>query len=142
MVADEIAAYLAAAGLGLTTAAPNPNLFARPFPFDAPDQAVAIDVYGGHDSERIFGTGKAATIGEHPLFHVYVRDQRDNDASAAALAQQIYDFLDCATPGAIGSPAVYYWDIRSTDGPPKFMGSDGNNRSIYVLTFLADKARS
>lgn len=142
MVADDIAAYLAAAGLGLTTAAPTPNLFARPFPLDAPSHAVAIHVYGGHPSTRVFGSGKSSTVGEHPLFYVFVRDDRDNDAVAAALAQSIYDLLDNLGPLSLGSPPVLYEDIRSLDGPPKFFDTDANQRSIYILNFAADKARS
>lgn len=140
MVADELAAFIAGAGLGLTTAAPTPNLFARPFPLDAPDKAVAIDVFDGKRSDRVFGTGKTATVGEHPVFHVFIRDNRDNDAAAAALAYQIYDLLDNAGPVVLSS--VLYRDIKSLDGPPKFLSADENKRPTYVLRCEADKDRS
>lgn len=140
MVADDIVAVLEAGGLGLTTGAPTPNLFATPFPENAPDKAVAVDVYGGHPSDRVFGTGKPAVVAEHPSLHVFVRDEQDKDAQAAALAMSVYDLLDGMGPVTLGG--VLYRDVRAPDGPPKFLGFDGNLRSVYVVNFDVDKDRS
>jgi hypothetical protein len=53
---------------------------------------------------------------------------------------QIYDLLDNMGPVTLGG--VLYRDVRCPDGPPKFLASDANLRSIYVINFDVDKERS
>lgn len=140
MVADEIVTYLAAAGLGLVASGAGINLYPTPYPLSAPDRAVAVDVYGGRKSDRTFGPSLQAPANEYPLFHVFVRDSRNNGAAAASLADSIYKALDNLGPTTLSG--VAYRDVVSVDGPPKFLGFDENQRPMWVLNFQATKDRS
>jgi hypothetical protein len=132
MVADEICELLTGAGLGLDGS----NLFPEAFPAHAPDTAVAVDVYSGLPSDRYQTDEQQRAALEYPLFHVFVRDERDKSGRAGALAQAIYDALD-GSGGVLAG--VYYHDIQSLDGPPKGPVFDDNDRPVYVLNFGATK---
>jgi hypothetical protein len=136
VVQDEVATAIVALGIsGITSA----NVFPRTFPAGAPDRAVAVHVYGGLPSDRVFG-GALTIVNEYPLLHVFVRDDQDNEARASTTAKAIYDALDGLGPTTLSS--VAYRDLRSLDGPPKFLGEDENHRPVYVLNFGATKDRS
>lgn len=134
MVVDEIAAYLAGAGLGLTLGT---NLFTVPFPVTAPDQAVAIDVYASQPADRTFGPSLTQPLGEHPEFNVFVRDARENAQAAQTLAYQIFRKLDFLGPVTLSG--IVYRDVRAVGGEPKFMAFDQNMRPIYTMTLVCDK---
>lgn len=140
MVADEICTYLAAAGLGLVYGGAGANLFDLPFGPGSPDAAVCVHAYSGARSERTFGPSLAAPASEHPFFHVLVRGTRSDPAAALALADSIYKKLDGLGPVQLSG--VTYRDVRSADGPPKFLEFDGNQRPIYFIDFHVDKDRS
>lgn len=140
MTAQEIAAYLAGAGLGLSTSAPA-NLYSRPLGLGAPDAAVHVVVTDGSRSDRAFGT--AAPVNEYPRFQVMVREAVGRDAQAEQLCHRIYVLLEglCAKASVTLSGTVYR-DIQPITGPPKFLSYDGNGRPRYYCEFEATKDRS
>lgn len=138
MLGTEIVAHLAGAGLGLTAGT---NLFSVPFPESAQDDVVSVVTYGGGASERSFGPSLQAPAAEVDVrFQVMVRSGRDGAATAEALADAIYKKLDGLGPLSLSG--VLYHDVVSTDGPPKFLSFDDNNRPRYYMNFAATKERS
>lgn len=137
MLAGEIVTYLASAGIGLTAGA---NLFAVPFPEASPDVAAYVDVFGGQLNTRTFGPSLQAPLGENVDFLVVVRGVREGAAAAETLADSIYKKLD--NLGPVTLTGVLYRDVRTTEGPPKFLAFDPMNRPLYYCAYLADKDRS
>jgi len=134
MTPDEVATYLAGAGLGLTLGV---DLFDVPYPVLAQDRAVAIDIYNSLPADRTFGPSLTQPLGEHPEFNVFVRDARGNDAAAKTLAYAVFRKLDFLGPVTLSG--VLYRDIRAIGGEPKFLAFDDNQRPVYSMTFLCDK---
>lgn len=137
MLGSEIALYLASAGIGLTAGS---TVFDVPFPEASPDQAAYIDVFGGRNNDRTFGPSLQAPLGENVDFLVVVRGTREGAAAAEGLADSIYKKLDNLGPVTLSG--VLYRDVRTTEGPPKFLGFDQNNRPLFYCAYLADKDRS
>ena len=133
MLPLEVATYLSTAGLGLT---PGINLFDRPFPEAAQDQAVYVEALPGRPNDRTFGPSGQAPLGEWPSFLVMVRDSRENDGAAELLAQRIYRALD--NLGPVTFSGVLYRDIRATLGAPT-LTYDHSDRPLWVCHFEADK---
>jgi hypothetical protein len=137
MLPGEIATYLAGAGLGLTLGT---SLFAVPFPEAAQDRAVYVEIFGGRENDRTFGPSLQAPLGENVEFLVIVRDSKDSAQAAEQLANDIYKKLDSL--GVVTLSGVIYRDVHVTQGPPRFLAFDQNNRPLYYCAYEADKDRS
>jgi len=137
MLPGEVTAYLVSAGLGLTFGT---NLFAVPFPEAAPDRAAYVEIFGGSPNDRTFGPSLQTPLGEFVEFLVLVRDSKESAQAAELLAHDIYKKLDNLGPVTLSG--VLYRDVHATQGPPKFLGVDENNRPLYYCAYEADKDRS
>ena len=94
MLGDEIATYLAGAGLGLSLSSTSGGVvFGVPFPPEAPDTACCVIEYGGGPPLDAFGASLSAPVYEQPRFQVLCRDRSDNAATCRALANSIYKAL-------------------------------------------------
>ena len=145
-VLDDVASYLAGAGLGLTvaTTSASGSLYKVPFPEAAPDAAVSLIVYAGQEAIRAMGTAttslaNAATpVAEVVRFQAVVRKDRDSFESCVSLAENIHKTLDHVANVTLGSTRYLY---IKTLGPPAFLGFDGNARPRYFVNAEARKER-
>jgi len=136
MVADEIAAYLAAAGLGLVAGT---NLHSVPFPASAPDLSVAvIDDEAGAESLESFGPSLSPVDVERPELLLLVRGPRDGGEAAKALAYAVYKALRRLGPVTLSGVLYHHVGAR----PPHFLAFDANNRPIYSFVCNVWKAES
>lgn len=135
MLGDELATYLAAAGLGLTVGT---NLFSVPFPASAPDASVCVVEWGALASEETFGASLSAVAMEKPLFKVMVRGARDAADTARQLAGQVCKKLRRLGPATLSGVAYY----NVTAEPPQFMSFDDNGRPRWHFDGTAFKAES
>lgn len=142
MLVDEVGGYLASytPSLGLTVGT---NLFEMPFPTTAPDACVALDPVGGQKSSFTLGApyGQVTRpLDETVIFTVFVRGGRDGAQAAQTLARQIYAALDGLLHTTLSG--VVYIDVRSMHAAPVRLDPDKNQRSLWALTFQAQKGIS
>lgn len=136
MVADEIAAYLAGAGLGLVAGT---NLYSVPFPASAPDLSVAvIDDDAGPEPLGSFGPSLSAVDVERPELLLLVRGARDDGEAAKAKAYAVYKALRRLGPVTLSGVVYHHVAAR----PPHFVAFDANNRPIYSFVCDIWKAES
>ena len=139
MLGDEIATYLAGAGLGLSLSSTSGGIvFGVPFPPEAPDTACCVIEYGGGPPLDAFGASLSAPVYEQPRFQVLCRDRSDNAATCRALANSIYKALRHFS-GTIGG--VSYGFIQAVQ-PVAFLKFDENNRPYYYSEFDCRKQES
>lgn len=128
-VRSDIAAYLAAQGLGTVAT----DIFYSLLP-DSPDLCTAIFEYAGRPGEYGGGTG-AATI-EYPRFQVVTRGLTDN--AAESRIQAVYAALELVSMETIGGG--FYHAIRALGRPAMHpSGRDENNRYRCLCNFEATK---
>lgn len=139
MLGDEVASYLAGAGLGLSaTTAGGTVIFADPFPPTAPDTAVCIIEYGGSGSDDAFGPSLSSPVFEHPRFQLLCRDRPDNALACRTLAHNAKKKLRHFS-GTMGT--VTYGYVRAL-GPVFFLKYDENARVHYACNFECTKQES
>ncbi len=144
-VLDDVASYLAGAGLGLTVAtSATGNLYKVPMPEAAPDAATCIVVYGGLPSVRAMGasttalSNAASPVAEVVRFQVLVRKSAQAFEACVTLAENIHKALDHVANQTLGS--ARYLHIK-TLGPPAFLAFDDNLRPRYFINAEATKER-
>ena len=137
MLVDEIGTYLAGAGLGLTLAAPSPNLFTTPFPLNAPEAAVCLVSLTG-TVHGTFGVSLSAPAIADERWKVIVRDTRERAQAAQTLAQAIYKKL--RRLGPVQLSGVQYHNVKAE--LPAFLNFDDNQRPMYHFDCEAWKDES
>jgi len=137
MLTDEVATYLAAAGLGLTVGGASANLFTVPFPGPAPDASVCIVDDAAQRSEQTFGASLSAPAVERPDLLVMVRDGRDRTIQARTQAYAVYKKLRRFDGTLSGVP---YLNIDAE--PPQYVGEDANQRPVFSFNCQVFKAES
>jgi len=145
MLGDEIAAYLANAGLGLSlTSTSGGRIFAVPFPPDSPDSASCVIEYGGSANVDAFGPSLAAPVLQQIRFQVLARDHSNNQLACRSLAEQIYMHLrhfSGVLSGSTGGSVTYAF-VKCIV-PPFFLKFDENQRCIWAAgDFEALKSES
>lgn len=136
MVSDEIATYLAGAGLGLTLGT---NLYDVPFPIGPgqPDAAVAVmEPPVEEKAEDTFGGSLAAEAISKPHFRIEVRDK--DPGAAKTTMWSVFKKVRNLSATLSG---VRYLQIDSL-GQPAFLKFDDNQRAIYYAEFRAWKEES
>ncbi len=130
MTSDELAAYLAGAGLGLTLGT---DLFSSPFPASSavpvPDLAVAVVDTGSDESIGSFGASLSAVDVERPEVMVFVRGARDAVEVAKAKAYAVWKKLRRLGPVTLSG--VLYHNVAAR--PPHLLGYDENKRPVYEI---------
>ena len=126
MLADEVATYLAAAGLGLTVGV---DLFTLPWPATAPDLAVSLVESDAGPSEQHFGPSLSAPQVERPGLTVMVRGGRDAAETARAKAHDTYKRLRRLGPVTLSGVLYHHVDAE----PPQFLDFDDNGRPVFVF---------
>jgi len=93
----ELAQYLDAAGLGVTTGGNPPSLYAGPFPVDGPDKLVCVRFTGGEGGAYLGGGGLL-----EPECQVVVRGLRGAVTATRELAVACWTALHLArVPGYV-----------------------------------------
>jgi len=145
---DEVANYLAGAGLGLTLGSSQANgVFADPFPPAAHDTSTCVVVYSGEESVKAFGPSLVADILEKPRFQVMTRDTPDKVRECKRLMLNINKklrslagvTLTSVLPNSTGSVSYAY--VKAL-GPPFFLKYDEAQRVVYACNYVALKAES
>jgi hypothetical protein len=134
VLADEVATYLAGAGLGLTV---GDNLFTMPFPLGSPDSAVSVVVWFT-DIVETFGESLSAPAMETQHFKVIAREGPGEGAAAQTKAYDIYKKLRRLGPVTLSG--VKYHNIQAN--PPMFLSDDEADRPRYHFDAIAHKAES
>lgn len=140
MLGDEVATYLANAGIGFSLVASTSAtiIFAVPFPPEAQDAAACIIEYGGMPPLDAMGPSGSAPVFEQPRFQLLVRDRPDNLAACRSLMNLGYKALRHFSGVLSG---VNYGFIQALS-PVAFLKFDENNRGIYYANMEATKAES
>lgn len=140
MLVDEVAHYLAAAGLGLTVGS---NLFTDPWPETVEGQAVSIVVYDGDAAAHGAGPSLADPLFGIIRFKVTVRAAQDGVIAGRQLAFAIFKKLHNLAEMPLGASPVRYLHVVSRDGfEPQYLREDENGRRIYECDFEARKEPS
>lgn len=145
MLADEIARYLAGAGLGLTVGATSGNgIFAVPFPTEAADAATCVIEYPGLKPVRAMGPNLTAPIFEAAKFQVLSRDTPDNAYTCRRLQLGIWAALCHLSTTLVTSTggSTFYGYIEGVQSAPFFLKQDDSLRLYYACNYLAWKAPS
>lgn len=137
LLVDEVGAYLVGAGLGLTTDAPAPNLFTKPFPPGGPDTAVCLVVWNAATVET-FGESLSAPAMEVQNFKVIVRAAAGKASLAQVTAYDVYLKLRRLGPVVLGG--VKYHNIKAH--PPLWLQDDEKGRPRYHFDCEVHKAES
>lgn len=145
MLPDEISAYLAGQGIGvsLVSSTSASQIFNVPFTVEGPDAAACIIEYPGFPADRAMGAIGADPLLERPKFQVLVRDIADNAYSARLLAKQIYSKLmqfSGTLTGSTGGTCFYaYLEPMQS---PFFLRYDEAGRIVYAINFKVRKVLS
>ncbi|GEL75556.1 minor capsid protein [Myxococcus virescens] len=122
----ELAAYLEAAGLDLSSTTNPPTLYPGPFPPSAPPRMVCLRHTGG-ESGLYLGTGRGVLA---PDVQVIVRGPKGSYTATRELAARCWTALHLArVPG--------YVDVRCEGAGPHFMGPDGEGSLRFVFNLTA-----
>lgn len=139
MVGDEVANYLAGAGIGMSLSSTSAGIvFGVPFPPEAPDTASCVIEYGGLAPVDAMGASLSPSIFEQPRFQLLCRDKSDNLAACRALANAAYKVLRRFSGAMAGVNYAYVQAL----GPVFFLKFDENERGYYACNFQARKAES
>lgn len=133
MLGSDIAAFLAAQGLGTV----DTDVFAVPFPFDAPDVSVCVAERPG-TYEGTFGPSLSAAAFEHGEFQVLTRGTRDGIGASRAKIDLVRTKLHRLGPVTLGS--TVYFDIRCSS--PFFLRYDEEGRPMWCVNCTTEKAPS
>jgi hypothetical protein len=127
---EQVAAYLAAAGLGVY--APNDvtgTIFLVLLP-ETPAQAIAVAQYGGPEADARLGY-------DNPSIQVRVRGLDTDVTDALRTAQRVYDTLhglhDTTLPGGIWLSLCV-----GTQSGPVYIGRDLSGRHEYTVNFRTE----
>lgn len=131
MLEPEIVTYLAAEGFGTA----DTDLFAAPFPHDAPDAAVCITPLGG-PSQETFGESLSAAAFDEPEFQVIVRGGRNAIGAARTKAQQIRNKLHRLGPVTLSG--TLYHNVNA--GLVNWLRYDEEGRPLYSIRCEGTKA--
>lgn len=123
---DELATYLAAAGLGLTVTPPAPNLFTVPFPAGEPHLAVCLITFDASTIET-FGESLTPPAMEIVSFKVIARAALGEAAAAFDLATAVYRKLRRLGPVTLSGVRVH--NIQAA--PPVWLGLDDVDRPRF-----------
>jgi hypothetical protein len=130
MTSDELAAYLAGAGLGLTLGT---DLFSSPFPaastVTVPDLAVAVVDTPGEDPIGSFGESLSPADVERPEVMVFVRGGRDAVEAAKAKAYAVWKKL--RRLGDVEISGTRYLAVVAK--APYLLGYDESKRPVYTI---------
>ncbi len=141
---QEVANYLAGAGIGLTISSSGTPVYGTPFPPESPAAAVAVIPYVSEGYVEAFGASLSGVLGERVRFQVVTRDDRDNMKSTEELANSINRVLrrysgGMSVPGSTASITYFY--VRSM-GSPTFLKYDEDDRALYSCNYKAHKEES
>jgi hypothetical protein len=137
LLVDELATYLEGADLGLTTAAPEPNLFKEPFPLGGPDEAVCLVPYFA-DTVETFGESLSPPAMETQTFKVIARAAAGEGKLARTKAYDVY--LKLRRLGPVTLSGVSYKNIKAA--PPVFLSMDEQSRPRFHFDATAWKEES
>lgn len=130
MLGPEIVAYLAAEGLGTVDV----NLFAVPFPHDAPDVAVCVVEHEGR-SIGTFGDSLSAEALQDAEFQVIVRGARDAAGTARTKADAIRDKLNRLGPVTLSGKRY----LNVTASTSYWIRWDDEGRALWGIRCRTDK---
>jgi hypothetical protein len=135
-VEADVVAYLAAAGLGLTSGT---NLFEGEMP-ELPAACVAVTHYASEASDDYVMSSSLGAPG-YEIERFQVMTRHATRATAISTAASIHAVLDnLGTTTNFGSSGRTYFRIES-DGPPFSIGQDPTLRWRRVANYRAQKAR-
>lgn len=130
MLGSEIAAYLVAQGLGTIDV----DVFAVPFPFDAPDVVLCVaERAGGY--EGAFGGSLSPAAFEDGEFQVLARGARDGVGASRTKIDMVRSKLHRLGPVTLGSTP--YYDVRCST--PYFLRYDEEGRPMWALNCVTEK---
>lgn len=122
----ELAAFLEAAGLDLSTTSNPPTLYPGPFPVSAPQRFVCVRHTGGQ-SGRYLGTQRGVMAAD---VQVITRGPKGSYTATRDFAVRCWSALDLArVPDFI--------DVRCEGAGPTFMGPDGEGAPRFVFNLTA-----
>lgn len=122
----ELAAYLEAAGLDLSSATNPPTLYPGPFPTSAPPRMVCLRHTGG-ETGLYLGTRRGVLSAD---VQVIVRGPKGSYTTTRELAARCWTALHLArVPG--------YVDVRCEGAGPHYMGLDGEGSPRFVFNLAA-----
>jgi len=130
---SDIATYLAAQALGTL----DTDIFASPFPFDAPDAAVCVAERAG-TAEGTFGASLSAAAFDDAEFQVIARGARDAVGTSRTKIENVRAKLHRLGPVTLSG--VTYYDIRCST--PFFLRSDEEGRPLWCINCQTEKAPS
>jgi hypothetical protein len=131
MLGDEVAARLAAQGLGTV----NTDLFYNVMP-DSPDVATAVLPYGGMPSEPDLGINGGVTRMEFPRFQLVTRGVRgDSEGPGQRLVLAVAAVVSVVNTNLSG---VRYASITALS-PPTPLTTDDGFRVLWACNLQADK---
>ncbi|MFP2962838.1 minor capsid protein [Myxococcus sp. 1LA] len=122
----DLATFLEAAGLDLSTSTNPPTLYPGPFPDSAPSRMVCLRHTGG-ESGLYLGTGSGVVAAD---VQVIVRGPKKSYTDTRAVAVRCWSALHLARiPGFV--------EVRCEGAGPTFMGPDGEDRPRFVFNLTA-----
>ncbi|QDF05009.1 hypothetical protein [Myxococcus xanthus] len=122
----ELAAYLEAAGLDLSTTSNPPTLYPGPFPTSAPPRMVCLRHTGGEGSLYL-GTRRGVLSAD---VQVIVRGAKASYTATRGLAARCWTALHLArVPG--------YVDMWCEGAGPHYMGPDASDYPRFVFNLAA-----
>ncbi len=128
---DDIVAYLAAAGIGLTAGT---NLFAGKLPATAPDPCVICYETKGAPPLETFGNDDLPQV-DRPRLQVVARA-----ADYVSARTKLWDcFKKLVLIGNESVNGTYYERVEAIDSPA-LMGRDESERVLFVGNFQVHKA--
>jgi hypothetical protein len=133
VLGSDIATYLAAQGLGTL----DTDIFAAPFPFDAPDAALCIAERPG-SAEGAFGASLSSSAFDEGDFQVLARGTRDGVGASRTKIETVRTKLHRLGPVTLSG--VVYFDIRCST--PFFLRYDDEGRPMWCIDCQTEKAAS
>ncbi|WAM28512.1 hypothetical protein [Myxococcus sp. NMCA1] len=122
----ELAAYLEAAGLSLSTTSNPPTLYPGPFPLKAPPRMVCLRYTGG-EAGLYLGTRRGVLAAD---VQVIVRGPQASYTATRDFAAQCWATLHLArVPG--------YVDVQCEGAGPHYMGLDASDYPRFVFNLAA-----
>lgn len=134
MFADEVATYLAAAGIGLVAGV---SVFSGPIPDSCSVLAVGMVELSGDRPIRTFGASLAPDLVQRPGLQLVVRGVENGSSVARAKAKQVYDKL--AGLGPVTLSGVLYLDVQPEGGIAGPYFDEATNRPRFLMNFRVHK---
>lgn len=134
MLLDELATYLAGAGLGLTAGT---SVFSAPIPDTCSVLAVGMVALPGDRPVRTFSASLASNLMERPGVQVVVRGVENGITAAATKAKMVYEAL--SNLGPVTLSGVRYYDVQPEGGIQGPYFDEATNRPRYLMNFSVHK---